>query len=49
MSIAVSVRHLREVISQRLQQKFPDDTVAIPSGFVTLSQPQLCTTLEDLT
>lgn len=48
MPIAISVRHLREVISQRLQQKFPDDTVVIPSGLVTFSQPQLCTTLEDL-
>ena len=31
MPIAISVQHLREVISQRLQQKFSDDTVVIPS------------------
>ena len=31
MPIAISVQHLREVTSQRLQQKFPDDTVVIPS------------------
>lgn len=31
MSYAVSVRHLREVIVERLQQKFPDGTPNIPS------------------
>ena len=31
MPIAISVRHLREVISQRLQQKFPEDSLAISS------------------
>ena len=31
MPIAVSVRHLREVIVERLSQKFPDDDKAVPS------------------
>ena len=29
--IAISVNHLREVISSRLKEKFPEDQVAIPS------------------
>ena len=31
MPIAISVRHLREIISERLSQKFPDEEKAIPS------------------
>ena len=30
MPFAVSIRHLRDMIEQSLQQKFPDSTPAIP-------------------
>ena len=30
MPIAISVRHLREVITERLSQKFPGEEKAIP-------------------
>lgn len=32
MPFAISIRHLREIITQRLQQKFQDDVPAVPSS-----------------